>query len=158
MRVVGDLMYLSEIPDDRQDPAVRDPARPPWTILGWAYECYKHMKHTIKNSEAFWDYFDKEWIPKMSMWITGNRHIPHAGQDTNAAIESYHSTMKSVLRASWGKLVGRRVDWLISQLTGDVINRYEFDDFRKENGFVTNKKERAIVFNAIVRARSIPDD
>jgi hypothetical protein len=43
--------------------------------------------------------------PKLDMWLTGNRHLPHAGQDTNAAIESYHGNMKAVLKASKGRLV-----------------------------------------------------
>lgn len=58
---------------------------------------------------------------------------------------------------SRGKLLGRRVDWLIHQLVGDVVNRYDFMTFRKENGFVSNKKDRSLALSAIVRARSIPD-
>jgi hypothetical protein len=60
------------------------------------------------------------------MWLTGLRNIPHAGQDTTAAIESYHGNMKAILKQSHDKLKGRRVDWLIHQLTGDVINHYDY--------------------------------
>jgi hypothetical protein len=42
------------------------------------------------------------------MWLTGN--LPHVGQDTNAAMESYYDNMKAVLRASKGRLVRHRVD------------------------------------------------
>ena len=39
----------------------------------------------------FWKYFDKEWIRKAKMWLTGMCNIPHAGQDITAVIEFYHS-------------------------------------------------------------------
>jgi hypothetical protein len=69
------------------------------------------------------------------MWLTGVRNIPHAGQDVTVAIESYHGNMKAVLKQSKGKLIGRKVECLIHQLTDDVINRYDYMQLRKENGF-----------------------
>jgi hypothetical protein len=90
------------------------------------------------------------------MWLTGMRNIPHAGQDTTAAIESYHGNMKAILRQSRGKLVGRRIDWLIHQLTGDVINRYDYMQFRKENGFVTNKKGRSLMLSTLTQSQKNP--
>jgi hypothetical protein len=57
--------------------------------------------------------------------------------------------MKAVLRQSKGKLIGRRVDWLIHQLTSNVINRYDYMQFRKENGFVTNKKGWSLIHSAL---------
>jgi hypothetical protein len=64
--------------------------------------------------------------------------------------------MKAVLRQSRRKLVGRRVDWLIHQLTGDVINRYDYMQFKKENGFVTNKKGRSLMLSALTQSQKIP--
>lgn len=66
--------------------------------------------------------------------------------------------MKAILKASRGKLLGRRVDSLIHMLTGDVVNRYDFMTFMKEHGFVSNKRERALALTAIVRARAILDE
>lgn len=157
LRSLGDLMYLSETPHDTNPPPCQPESQPRWTLLGWANECYEYLKSSIPSARSFWVYFDKEWIPKMNMWVTGNRNIPHAGQDTTAAIESYHSNMKATLKQSRSKLVGRRVDWLIHQLTGDVINRYDYTYFRKKNGFVTNKKSRALMVSALVQAQTIPD-
>lgn len=151
MREMGNLMYLTEVPEDQARGGEM-------CIFSWARRCYERLKTSVPTADAFWSYVDKEWLPKIRMWVTGFRNIPHAGQDTNAAIESYHGNMKAVLRASRGRLVGRRVDWLIHQLTGDVINRYEYQDFRKEHGFISNKKERALALSAIVQARKIPDD
>jgi hypothetical protein len=58
------------------------------------------------------------------MWVTGFPNIPHAGQDTNAAVESYHANMKSILLSSREHLSARRMDWLIYHLTGDVFTHY----------------------------------
>ena len=91
------------------------------------------------------------------MWLTGIRNIPHAGQDTTAAIESYHGNMNAIVRQSKGKLGSRRVDSLIHQLTSDVINRYDYMQFRKENRFVTNKKGQSLMLSALMQAQKIPD-
>jgi hypothetical protein len=70
------------------------------------------------------DYFEKQWVGNMSIWITGFRNIPHAGQDTNAVVESYHVNMKSILLGTHQQLSGHRMDWLIFHLTGDILTYY----------------------------------
>jgi hypothetical protein len=157
LRSVGQLIYLSNTPDERCPPVGPQDVPRNWTILDWVKESYNFLKRSILAATTFWKYFDKEWIPKTKMWLTGVRNIPHAGQDTTTAIESYHGNMKAILRQSEGKLVGRRVDWLIHQLTGDVINRYDYMQFRKENGFVTNKKGRSLMLSALTQAQKIQD-
>lgn len=92
------------------------------------------------------------------MWVTRTKNISHVGQETNAVIESYHGNMKAILKASRGKLLGRRVDWLMHMLTGDVVNCYDYMTFRKEHGFMSNKKVRVLVLTTIVRARGIRDE
>jgi hypothetical protein len=150
LRSVGQLIYLSNTPDERCPPVGPHDVPTNWSLLDWAKESYASVKCSIPAATAFWKYFDKEWIPKAKMWLTGVRNIPHAGQDTTAAIESYHGNMKAVLKQTRGKLKGRRVDWLLHQLTGDVINRYDYMHFRKENGFVTNKKGRSLMLSALI--------
>jgi hypothetical protein len=78
-------------------------------------------------------------MPKVNMRFIGIRHLPHARQDINAAIESYHGNMKAIFKASKSRLVGRRIDWLIQELTHDVIMKYEYNQYLKENGFISNK-------------------
>jgi hypothetical protein len=75
-------------------------------------------------AREFMDYFEKQWAGNMRMWVTGFRNIPHVGQDTNAAVESYHANMKSILTSSPQHLTGRRMDWLLFHLTGDVLTHY----------------------------------
>lgn len=157
LRIVGDLMYLSETPSDHEDPASRTLYSKIWTLIEWVKHVYSQAKVNLPGADAYWKYFDKEWMPKIQMWVVGDRKIPHAGQDTTAAIESFHSNMKAVLRQSKKKLLGRRMDWLIYELTGNVIEKYDYQDWVKQNGFVKNKKQRQIMVSAIIQAQSIPD-
>jgi hypothetical protein len=96
-------------------------------------------------------------MPKMRMWVTSFRNIPHAGQDTNAAVESYHANMKSILSEARQKFQGRRMDWLIYELTGDVHTHYWYAVQCKLYGFVANRNAERIVASAVLRARGIPD-
>ena len=64
------------------------------------------------------------FISKVHMWVVGFRNLSYAGQDTNGAIESYHSYMKSILKAEMSQMVGRQVDWCIDALRGDIITHY----------------------------------
>jgi hypothetical protein len=89
--------------------------------------------------------------------VIGFHNVPHVGQDTNAAVESYHANMKSILSEARQKLVGRRMDWLIYQLTRDVLTHYWYAVQCKLYGFVANKKAERAVASAILRARGIPD-
>lgn len=158
LRIVGSLMYISETPSDFQDPSARDPGRKVWNLLEWVHHVYGEAKALLPDANEYWKYFDKEWLPKIQMWVVGDRRIPHAGQDTTAAIESFHSNLKAVLRQSRRKLMGRRMDWLIYELTGNVIEKYDYSHWCKLNGFVKNKKQRQVMVNSINQANSIPDN
>ena len=91
------------------------------------------------------------------MWVVGHRNLPYAGQDTNAAIESYHSNLKATLRASKGRAHGRRLDWMIYELTEEILSHYWYQAMRKQHGFVPNLKQEQFVINAVLKAREIPD-
>jgi hypothetical protein len=157
LRSIGQLIYLSNSPDKRCPPIGPNDVPRDWSLLYWAKETNNSVKRSIPGAATFWKYFNKEPIPKAKMWLTGMRNIPHADQDTTTTIESYHGNIKAVLRQFRGKLVGRRVDWLIHQLTGVVINRYNYMQFRKENGFVTNKKGRVLMLSALTQSQKILD-
>ena len=123
----------------------------------WAKSCLQQLVTEIPAAYDFWAYFQKEWGNNTSSWVVGNRNLCYAGQDTNAAIESYHANLKATLRQSKGRYHGRRVDWTIHQLLGDVLNHYWYMALRKTHGFVTNKKEEQFVVCALLKARLIPD-
>ena len=94
--------------------------------------------------------------PKTSMWCVGARWIPHVGQNTNAAIESYHSNLKNTLHSAKERFVNRHMDWLIYHLMGDVLTHYWYTVQCKTFGFVRNTKQECIFVSTIIRANKIP--
>ena len=123
-----------------------------------AEERFQHLKTKYPQAKAFFTYFEKTWIPKIEMWVKGYRNIPHANQDTNAAVESYHANLKAILRTSRQKFDGRRVDWLIYHLVKDVLTHYWYAVQCKLYGFIKNGKAEGIVASAVMRAAEIPDE
>ena len=81
LQMVGDILYGKWIDID-DDP------------VDWALQQLDKITNTRPRSAAFMRYMNDTWRSKASMWCVGARRIPHAGQNTNAAIESYHSNLK----------------------------------------------------------------
>ena len=125
--------------------------------VDWAIGQLDMIANSHPRATTFMRYIKDVWRPKTSMWCVGARRIPHVGQNTNAAIESYHSNLKSILHAAKERFVGRRMDWLIYHLTGDVLTHYWYNVQCKTFGFVRNRKQEFIVVSAIIRANEIPD-
>jgi hypothetical protein len=123
----------------------------------WAIRQLNALRESFPIVSNFWAYFDKQWADKTQMWVVGHRNLPYAGQDTNAAIESYHSNLKATLRASKGRAHGRRLDWVIYELTEDILSHYWYQAMRKQHGFVPNLKQEQFIINAVLKAREIPD-
>ncbi len=90
------------------------------------------------------------------MWCVGARKIPHAGQNTNAAIESYYSNLKSILNSANERFVGHHMDWLIYHLTCEVLNHYWYGVQCKAFGYIRNRKHEGIVASDIIRTSTIP--
>ena len=91
------------------------------------------------------------------MWVVGHHNLPYAGQDTNVAIESYHSNLKATLRASKGKAHGRCLDWVIYELIGKILSHYSYQAMRKQHGFIPNLEQEQFVINDGLKAREILD-
>ena len=121
-------------------------------------ERFEFLKAKYPQAKAFFLYFEKTWIPKIEMWVKGYRNIPHANQDTNTAVESYHANLKAILRSSRQKFDGRRVDWLVYHLVKDVLAHYWYAVQCKLYGFIKNEKAEEIIANAVIRALEIPDE
>ena len=131
---------------------------PPGDEIGpWAIRQLNNLRDSFPIVSTFWAYFDKQWAEKTHMWVVGHRNLPYVGQDTNAAIESYHSNLKATLRASKGRAHGRRLDWVIYELTEEILSHYWYQAMRKQHGFVPNLKQEQFVINAVLKAREIPD-
>lgn len=123
----------------------------------WALERLEDLNYSYPLARDFLRYIRMEWVPKLSMWITGARYIPHASQDTNAAIESWHGNLKARLRSGKQRLDGRRIDWLISELVGPVLTHYWYRDNLKSKGFKRNVRQEEFISNVVWTAREIPD-
>jgi (2Fe-2S) ferredoxin len=125
--------------------------------LSRAEQQFEELKIQFPMAKDFMDYFEKQWIGNMRMWVIGFRNILHAGQDTNAAVESYHANMKAIITSSRQRLSGHRMDWLVYHLTGDVLIHYWYVVQYKLYGFVTNKNAERVVASAILRSKDIPN-
>lgn len=144
LQMLGDIMYGKgcNVDDDPVD---------------WALSQLDSISNSRPLATSFMKYMNEVWRAKTPMWCVGARRIPHAGQNTNAAIESYHCNLKSVLNSAKERFVGRRMDWLIYHLTGDVLTHYWYSVQCKAFGFIRNRKQEGIVASAIIRANDIPD-
>ncbi len=90
----------------------------------WAQLQIDVMPTNYPNAFQFIAYLKDLWTHKVIMWCVGNCNIPHAGHDTNAAMESFHSNMKQIFCSSKEQFIGRIMDWLIFHLVGGVITHY----------------------------------
>ena len=86
-------------------------------------------------------------------WIVAFRNFPHSNQDTNAAIEGYHSSLKSRLSGGQKSMKGRRADWLVHVLTGELIEHLKMVVHHKKNGFTLNKRQEELTVNAVLKVR-----
>lgn len=144
LKALGDIMYGKGMSHDDSP-------------IEWAHQQLDNLVATRPTATVFMKYIIDHWRGKAHMWCTRYRSIPHAGQNTNAAIESYHGNLKSILHSAKEKFNGRRMDWLIYHLVGDVMSHYWYNVHLKKFGFVRNTRQEFIVVSAIIRAKSIPN-
>ena len=60
----------------------------------------------------------------VGMWVKGCREFPHANQEKNNAVESYHSYLKTAFLSDRRKKCARRMDWLFYTLLTTVETCY----------------------------------
>ena len=116
----------------------------------WAHDQLCDIQRNYPKAATFMKYMNEIWMDKIFMWCTASRNIPHAGQNTNAAIELYHSNLKSILKSTKERFNGRRMDWLIYHLTGEVVTHYWYGVQCKAFGFIRNRNQEGIVTSAII--------
>jgi hypothetical protein len=75
----------------------------------WAKQLGKLAPNYI-NLTHFCEYLNQHWLPKARMWCIGNQNIPHARQDINAIVESFHINMKRTLYSFQERLIGCKMD------------------------------------------------
>ncbi|GLJ49309.1 hypothetical protein SUGI_1042260 [Cryptomeria japonica] len=117
--------------------------------------CIEDFKDT---QPSFIEYFKGRWSNRLSMWARCFHTLKHAGQETNGAIESYHSHLKRRFLKTIERATSRRVDWLVHQLTTHVYIYYWWVQVNKKHGFYRNFDIEKIENTSWVRALKILDD
>ena len=92
------------------------------------------------------------------MWARCFHTLKHVGQETNGAIESYHSHLKRRFLKTIERATNRRVDWLVYQLSTHVYVYYWWVQVSKKHGFYRNFDIEKIENTSWVRAMKIPDE
>ncbi|XP_077212190.1 uncharacterized protein LOC143847287 [Tasmannia lanceolata] len=95
------------------------------------------------DQQAFVDYFNNSWLPRLEAWVSGVRTLPMANLELYAAIESYHLRLKTKLFSDLHASSWVRVDWLVHTLTAEFHSLYWFDQYAEESGFFRNLREES---------------
>jgi hypothetical protein len=91
------------------------------------------------------------------MWVKGCRDFPHANQETNNVVESYHNYLKTKFLSDRRKKCAHRMDWLFYILLKNVEPCYRFKEILKEKGYLNNYKKEKQLESSIEKDRRIPD-
>ena len=84
------------------------------------------------------------------------RDFPHANQETNNVVESYHCYLKAGFLCDRRKKCARRMDWLLYMLLTSVEPCYQFKAIFKKEGYLNNYKKQ--FESSMEKAIKIPDD
>lgn len=91
------------------------------------------------------------------MWAKNYRIFPHANQETNASIESYHFHIKSHYLNDRSKRCTRRMDWLLHALLHRVEPFYKNKRYLQLSGFLTNFKKERYYIIVLEKSKKILD-
>eukprot|EP01018_Ginkgo_biloba_P014253 Gb_08179 [translate_table: standard] len=107
----------------------------------------------------FLKYLHDNWIldNKLHMWAKSYRDFPHANQETNSVIESYHGFFKTKYLCDHRRKSNRHMDWLIYTLLKRVKLYYWNTQNIKDVGFSTNFKLEEMKETSWSRAYNIPE-
>ncbi|ERN03925.1 hypothetical protein AMTR_s00078p00196690 [Amborella trichopoda] len=123
-----------------------------------ATDVVEEFMQVFVDQTAFLEYFKAFWLPRIDMWVSAMRTLPLANQEVLAAIESYHSRLKSKLLSDPPSRSWHRVDWLVHVLTTEFHSLCWFDQYAEESAFFRNMREQSFSMNSWRRALHISDD
>ncbi|KAJ9168353.1 hypothetical protein P3X46_019890 [Hevea brasiliensis] len=109
------------------------------------------------DQSVFVDYFKRSWLPYIELWVNGIRSLPVAGAEPLAAIESYHTRLKSKLFNERHSNSWTRIDWLIYTLTTEFHSLYWLDQYSEESGYFANIRDESFLTNSLHQALHISD-
>ncbi|KAL3679156.1 hypothetical protein R1sor_022112 [Riccia sorocarpa] len=114
----------------------------------------------MENNAAevqFISYYRTHWHPRIGRWAKVYRQYQHSNQESQGAIERWHSTLKTYLRCSRRGKAGRKVFWLLQILTDTLETFFWCASELKRQGRLRNNIVGRLVLAAILKAKSIPD-
>ena len=94
----------------------------------------------------------------LDMWAKCYRDFPHANQESNSSIESYHCFLKTKFLRDRRRKCSRRMDWLIFSLLKRVEPFFVHRNYLKESGFLTNWKKERYLETSLEKSRRIPNN
>lgn len=92
---------------------------------------------------------------QLGMWVKGCQEFPHANQEINNVVESYHCYLKTTFLSDRRKKCAWRMDWLLHMLLTIVEPCYRFKEILKEEGFLNNYKREKQLESSVERARKL---
>jgi hypothetical protein len=105
-------------------------------LISWACLQLDKFVASRPKTTSLMKYMNDLWRKNNGMWEIGAKKIPYVIQNINAFMESYHSNLKSIQYSFRNYFVGRRIDWLIYHLVGDIITHYSYGVQCKSYRFV----------------------
>lgn len=112
----------------------------------------------FSDCSDFMEYFKAVWYPRIGTWITALKRLPLASQETSAAIEVYHSQLKTRLLNEKDASVHQRLDWLVDKLSTKVHSYFWLDEYPGKEDFARYWKDEWMSgLTPWRRALKIPD-
>ncbi|KAL3687890.1 hypothetical protein R1sor_014199 [Riccia sorocarpa] len=114
----------------------------------------------MENNAAevqFISYYRTHWHPRIGRWAKMYRQYQHSNQESQGAIERWHSTLKTHLRCSRRGKAARKIFWLLQILTDTLETFFWCASELKRQGRLRNNIVGRLVLAAILKAKSIPD-
>lgn len=93
----------------------------------------------------------------LGVWVKGCRDFPHANQETNNVVESYHCYLKITFLSDQRNKCSRRMDWLFYTLLTNVKPCCRLKEILKKKGYLNNHKKDKQLESSLEKSRRIPD-
>jgi len=143
LSAMGEIMYSQACP------LYHDP-------IFWAQLQIDIMVTNYPNASWFITYLKDHWLHKVGMWCVGNHNIPHARQNTNVVVESFHSNMKQIFYFSKELFTRCKMDWLIFIFLAMFLLITSMVCNASFLGMWKTKNNKNIIASTMLRAQNIP--
>ncbi|KAL3693014.1 hypothetical protein R1sor_006665 [Riccia sorocarpa] len=109
------------------------------------------------SDHSFIQYYRTNWHTRIDRWSRDFGKFKHNNQETNGAIERWHQTLKTHLRAERKWKSGRQISCLLHVLMDEIESLYWCLAQLKKQGRICNRIRQQYALTTIKNARAIPD-